>query len=87
MDTIRAAQHPQSSVAANRPFPSWIIMSRTIPDFAGRALWWMFDTILDWQERARQRHALMTLDDRMLKDIGVTRGQVTVETEKRFWQS
>ena len=51
-----------------------------------RGLGRVFDTILSWSERSRQRRALMTLDDRMLRDIGLTRGQVEVEGGKPFWE-
>jgi uncharacterized protein YjiS (DUF1127 family) len=37
-------------------------------------------------DRARQRRALQALDDRLLKDIGVTRADVELETAKWFWQ-
>ena len=40
-----------------------------------------------WQERADQRHALGTLDDRMLRDIGVDRMAVHAEIEKPFWRA
>jgi len=39
-----------------------------------------------WMERSRQRHALAQLDDRALKDIGVTRAQATREAAKPFWR-
>ena len=42
-------------------------------------------TIEAWRETARQRRALGRLDDRMLKDIGVTREQVTRELGRPFW--
>jgi uncharacterized protein YjiS (DUF1127 family) len=45
----------------------------------------IFTTVLDWQERARQRRRLSELDDRMLKDIGLTRADVSREIEKPFW--
>jgi uncharacterized protein YjiS (DUF1127 family) len=38
-----------------------------------------------WQERAEQRHALGTLDQRMLKDIGVSNADAYKETHKPFW--
>lgn len=31
------------------------------------------DGLLDWLERRRQRHALLRLDERLLKDIGASR--------------
>jgi uncharacterized protein YjiS (DUF1127 family) len=42
--------------------------------------------LMGWAERARQRHALLTLDDRMLKDIGITRADVMREAGKPFWR-
>lgn len=39
--------------------------------------------LLAWADRQRQRAALARLEDRMLDDIGVTRGQVN--TEARRW--
>jgi uncharacterized protein YjiS (DUF1127 family) len=40
----------------------------------------------DWSCRARQRRLLVTLDDRMLKDIGLTRADAMVEADKPFWR-
>jgi uncharacterized protein YjiS (DUF1127 family) len=42
--------------------------------------------IATWIERVRQRRALAALDDRMLRDIGVTRAEAARETEKPFWR-
>ena len=44
-------------------------------------------TLLIWQERDRQRHALAQLDARMLKDIGLSRAEVALELRKPFWQA
>lgn len=49
--------------------------------------WSLLDTLLDWQERASQRHALRQLDDRMLKDIGLTRADTEAEAAKPFWRA
>lgn len=45
----------------------------------------LFDLLLRWQDRAGQRHALAALDDRMLKDVGLTRVDVYREVRKPFW--
>ena len=47
---------------------------------------WVLDTLLVWQERSRQRHALARLDDRMLRDIGASRADVERECAKPFWR-
>ncbi len=36
-------------------------------------------------ERRRQRQVLGELDDRLLKDIGITRAQARFEADKPFW--
>ena len=44
------------------------------------------DTMMDWQERARARRDLSMIDDRLLRDIGLTRFDVARETAKPFWR-
>lgn len=39
-----------------------------------------------WFARYKQRRALARLDDRLLRDIGVTRSQAHEESRKWFWQ-
>ena len=39
-----------------------------------------------WRERARGRHLLLQLDDRMLRDVGLSRSDVDRECGKYFWQ-
>jgi uncharacterized protein YjiS (DUF1127 family) len=41
--------------------------------------------LLDWQRRAHERHALMSLDQRMLRDIGVSFSDAEREARKPFW--
>jgi uncharacterized protein YjiS (DUF1127 family) len=41
--------------------------------------------IRTWLQRSRQRRALAALDDRMLRDIGVTHAQAQREAAKPFW--
>jgi len=38
-----------------------------------------------WHERARQRQALLSLNDQQLKDIGLSRADVMRECTKSFW--
>ncbi len=44
------------------------------------------DTLILWQERARQRHHLAALDPNLLKDIGVSRADAWQEANKPFWR-
>lgn len=40
-----------------------------------------------WQERAEQRADLAEMDERMLKDIGVSAADAWKETRKPFWRA
>lgn len=40
-----------------------------------------------WAARRRQRRELRELDDRLLRDIGLTREQVLREAAKPFWRA
>jgi uncharacterized protein YjiS (DUF1127 family) len=42
-------------------------------------------TLLRWQELARQRRGLLKMDDRMLKDIGISRVDAAREAARPFW--
>ena len=44
------------------------------------------ECVLTWQQRARERRALESLSDHMLRDIGLTRADVLAESTKRFWE-
>jgi uncharacterized protein YjiS (DUF1127 family) len=39
-----------------------------------------------WIERSRQRHALAGLDDRLLRDVGISRAEAAHEAAKPFWR-
>ena len=43
------------------------------------------DWLLAAQERARSRRALLSLDDRMLHDIGLDRARAEREGLRKFW--
>ena len=42
-------------------------------------------TLLDWQERARQRRQLLSLDTAALKDFGRSRADAAAEGGRLFW--
>jgi len=44
------------------------------------------EALATWQDRADGRHALLKLDDRMLRDIGVSRADAMREADKPFWR-
>lgn len=45
------------------------------------------DVFMTWLDRSRQRQHLAELDERMLRDIGLSRGEVETEVTRRFWQA
>jgi uncharacterized protein YjiS (DUF1127 family) len=63
---------PPSSVEMDWPWPDWF---RDIAPALARI----------WQKR-RERQALLELDERMLRDIGVSREQAQRQAAKWFWQ-
>ncbi len=46
-----------------------------------------FGTLLLWQRRANERHALDHLDDRILRDLGLNRAEIAWESRKPFWHA
>ncbi len=52
-----------------------------------RLAWRALEILLLWQDRATQRHALATLDDRLLEDMGLSRGVAAAEAAKPFWRA
>ena len=43
-------------------------------------------TVREWHRRARERAELAALDDRTLKDIGLTRADAAFISNKPFWR-
>jgi uncharacterized protein YjiS (DUF1127 family) len=52
------------------------------PDAAGRLVDWLLEAL----ERRRERRMLLELDERMLRDIGISRADALREAGKPFWQ-
>ena len=48
---------------------------------------WLVLALLRWHELTQQRRRLLALDDRMLKDIGITRAEATRESARPFWDA
>lgn len=45
-----------------------------------------FDGAARWYARASERHMLAAMDERSLRDIGLTRGDIAAECHKPFWR-
>jgi uncharacterized protein YjiS (DUF1127 family) len=50
------------------------------------ALQYSVALLREWHRRSRDRAALASFDDRLLRDIGVSRIDVLVEINKPFWR-
>ena len=46
----------------------------------------LFIQVKLWMARSQQRKQLARLDEKMLKDIGITRVEVLAEVKKPFWK-
>jgi uncharacterized protein YjiS (DUF1127 family) len=70
---------------------SWRFPAHRLPHVLGpaaphRLLLDLLSRFLGWRERARSRHLLLQLDDRMLRDVGLSRSDADRECAKHFWQ-
>jgi uncharacterized protein YjiS (DUF1127 family) len=69
-----------SAASAGEP-----VVLRLASAFA-RSIWKAAEFAMTAQERRRQRRALMMLDDRLLKDVGISRLDAEREATKPFWR-
>jgi uncharacterized protein YjiS (DUF1127 family) len=85
LDTVMTTKHH----AAIPPMvsPSWNTTRyqrpTSISALAARGLRLVFNSLVQLQDRARQRDALANLDKRLLLDIGLTHADVTRATGQR----
>ena len=52
----------------------------------GRALAWLYSCLAEWYRRSRSRAELARFSPRMLRDIGITPGDLERECDKPFWR-
>jgi uncharacterized protein YjiS (DUF1127 family) len=61
---------------------AWRLLRTDVgPSWASAAI----SMIALWVDRGRSRRALAGLDDYQLRDIGITRADARLESEKPFW--
>jgi uncharacterized protein YjiS (DUF1127 family) len=69
---------------------SHLLLDRRTAVYADQKSRWSLaqfvDILLEWHERSRQRRQLLSLDDRLLKDIGISRVDAEREAGKPFWK-
>ena len=46
----------------------------------------LFDRLIAWQGRAAERAQLAAMDDRLLRDVGLSRSDIEREYVKPFWR-
>ena len=72
---------------------AFVTRSRTAPWFAPHGgarkdlFVALFEPLLAWEQRIRQRQQLADMDDHMLQDIGVGRAEAAMEAAKPFWRA
>ncbi len=72
-------------IATARPMFGASAVRGAQSSIAERILAAPFTVLATWGERLKQRVDLAEMDDRMLKDIGVSRVDAQVEADKPFW--
>jgi len=81
IDTILARPGPLETAVA-RISVGLVHAARLIDRGAG----WLLDVLYEWRARTAERHAMRSLDDRMLRDIGLSRADLERELHKPFWR-
>ena len=76
MSTIQLRLHGTAPRASHRP------LGRR----AARLLASARGILREWRERSRGRQEIATLDDRSLRDIGLTRSEAEFVANKPFWR-
>jgi uncharacterized protein YjiS (DUF1127 family) len=63
-----------------------VVPRRRRRNAAGDVVSRVFATLREWRRRAHDRAELARLDDRMLRDIGITRADAEFRSNKPFWR-
>jgi len=76
---IAYARGPEPAWRGSRLWRIWLRCGAVLDRAKRRRVWIEL-------EKMRQRRILLDLDDRLLKDIGLTREQAMQEAHKPFWK-
>ena len=63
------------------------LAARSVGELLAALTWRAAMHVVTWQGRARERRKLATLDDHLLRDMGMSRSQIDLETRKSFWEA
>ena len=78
---------PQHLSALTRRQAAALRLARVLAGLAAAWTLRISDGLQLWQERRRQRRALGSVSDHMLKDMGLSHSEVGREIGKRFWEA
>jgi uncharacterized protein YjiS (DUF1127 family) len=62
------------------------LSTRRAPADGGRLVGSLLAVLRIWRRRARSRAELAGMDERMLRDIGLSHGEAAFEVSKPFWR-
>ena len=80
IDTITVQPGPLEAAAAR--ISAGLVHAARLTD---RGLIRLFDLMFEWRARAAERDLMRSLDDRMLRDVGLTRVDIERELSKPYW--
>ena len=80
IDTIMRDPGPLEAAAA-RISAGLVHAARRLDRGLLRAL----DLVFEWRARAVERDVMRSLDDRMLRDVGISRADLERELQRPFW--
>jgi uncharacterized protein YjiS (DUF1127 family) len=73
-------------IAAGQPSNTYLARASQSRNSGPSLLVRLVDTVFAWHERAHSRRMLAGLDNRMLRDIGISSGVAAEEADKPFWR-
>lgn len=75
-----------SDVTHDLATPSWIVLAATVYRWTITTFYKAAMRLIVAHACRRSRRALAALDDRLLRDIGLTRDQARSESVKGYWE-
>jgi len=74
------------SILPQAPNNAFAQPTHTLRHLLQQAVQATYATLLQWNDRQAQRHHLRELDDRLLRDMGLSKEEVWQEAQKPFWR-